>query len=142
MAALFVILVMPDISSEIKFKTSRSGGKGGQNVNKVETRVEGFWNVTNSILVTEEEKARIVQKLGNKISSEGNLQVASQAERSQRANKELVIAKLNLLLQNALRIPKKRKATKPSKASVKNRLEKKKQISQVKLQRRKPGAND
>lgn len=121
-----------DISSEITFKTARSGGKGGQNVNKVETMVEGYWNITASTLVDEDQKRLLSEKLAAKINADGLLLVKSQEERTQLGNKQLVIKKMNALVTKSLIVPKKRKPTKISKAAKEKRLNSKKKKGEVK----------
>src|SRR5580765_537240 len=124
--------MMIDVLKEIEFKTARSGGKGGQNVNKVETMVEGWFHVPSSNILKDDEKTIIFEKLSNKITDSGYLLVKSRTERSQLRNKEEVIAKIHLLINNALIKRKKRKPTKPTKASKAMRIKIKKEKGIIK----------
>ncbi|WP_163716421.1 alternative ribosome rescue aminoacyl-tRNA hydrolase ArfB [Mangrovibacterium lignilyticum] len=117
---------IPDLSSEFVFQTSRSSGPGGQNVNKVNSRVELRFDVINSALLHEEQKAIICRKLASRLTTEGVLLLASQENRSQLRNKELVIARFYELLAHALKPQKNRRATRPTKGSVERRIQSKK----------------
>lgn len=127
---------MRDFAKELTYKTSRSSGAGGQNVNKVETAVAALWKVRDSAFFSGEEKVLIKTKLANRINSEGILQVNASEARTQLQNRKIATEKI-LALVNAAIIPKKpRKKTQPSKAQIEKRLSAKKKISDKKESRR------
>ncbi len=130
-----------DLQKEVSYKTSRSGGKGGQNVNKVSSKVELLFNFDQSALFTEEEKQLLWSKLQSRLNKDSNLQVVCEEERSQYLNKEKAIEKLILILTRALQQPKIRKAVKPTKAMIAARLAKKK-IQSAKKDNRKKNFDD
>ncbi len=131
-----------DITKEIIFRTARSGGKGGQNVNKVETMVEGYFSIRGSSLLTEDEKNTLEKKLASKINSEGFLKVRSQVHRTQLANKAEVVRKMLQLFEKGLKKEKRRLATKPSAGSKEKRIGHKKKQGQIKEGRRKVKESD
>lgn len=125
-----------DLQKEIIYKTSRSGGKGGQNVNKVSSKVELLFSIDNSLLFSDEEKALLNQKIHARLNKDGLLQIICDEERSQYLNKEKAVERLTLLLAKALQKPKIRKPTKMSKAAKTARLDSKK-INSAKKESRK-----
>ena len=127
---------MKNFQHEFSYKTSRSSGSGGQNVNKVETSVTVIWKVEDSTVFTESEKERILLKLKNKINAEGILQTTVSESRTQLQNKKIATEKIQELVNKSLIVPKKRIATKPSRAKVEKRLESKKKLSEKKENRK------
>ena len=133
---------MIDLTKEISFQTTRSGGKGGQNVNKVETAVIGSLHIETSEVLTTDQKKILLEKLSNRITGEGFLQVKAQEHRNQLANKEEVIEKINKLVSAALIKKKARIATKVSKAAKERRIGSKKRQADIKSGRKKFNPGD
>ncbi|MCX2482698.1 aminoacyl-tRNA hydrolase [Pedobacter sp. MR2016-24] len=131
-----------EIVKNVLFKTSRSGGKGGQNVNKVSSKVELIINIAAADFLTEEEKTLLGVRLANRLDQEGNLHIVSQEDRSQLNNKEKAIEKLIALLKLSLHVDKKRKPTKTPYSVIMKRKSDKKSIAVKKESRRKPGMHD
>ena len=128
--------VNPKIETEFRFQTSRSSGKGGQHVNKVETRVEVFFDVENSEFLTDSQKSRIGNKLKNRVNSKGELHLANDDARTQLTNKKRVLKKIFSLIEKALYVKPERKKTKPSKRQKEKRLKEKKINSEKKTMRK------
>ena len=122
--------------AELTYRATRSGGPGGQHVNTSSTRVELAWDVGASPSVSDEERARIREKLSNRISGEGLLLLAASEHRSQNRNKEAVTERFVELVRQALVVQAKRKKTRPSRAAREARLHAKKHRSEVKRSRR------
>lgn len=133
---------MIDLTKEISFQTTRSGGKGGQNVNKVETAVIGSLHIETSQILTSDQKKILLEKISNRITGDGFLQVKAQSYRTQLANKEQVIEKINKLVSAALIKKKARIATKVSKAAKEQRIESKKRQADIKSGRKKFNPGD
>jgi ribosome-associated protein len=123
--------------SEYSLKAVRSGGAGGQHVNKVSSRIELYWDFRNSAVLTDDQKNRIAEKMQSRISDDGLLRVTEDSSRSQHGNREAVIKKLHKLILAALKVNKKRVPTKISAAAKRKRVESKKKRAEVKSLRRK-----
>jgi ribosome-associated protein len=122
---------------ELEFSASRSSGPGGQNVNKVNSKITLRWDVVHSQLLLPDQKEKVLQKLSHQLTKEGILMLTSQEKRSQLENKQEAVFKLNKLLISAFTIRKPRKKTKPSKSSKNARIKEKKQHSEKKQWRQK-----
>jgi ribosome-associated protein len=140
--ALKMNFTKADLQKEVSYKTSRSGGKGGQNVNKVSTKVELLFNVKASLLFNDNDKALILEKMQNRLNKDGHLQVISEEERTQLLNKERAVNKLIALLREALHRPKVRRPTKVSYGAKVKRLDEKRMQSVKKQIRRGNGSED
>ena len=127
---------MKDFSKELTYKTSRSSGAGGQNVNKVETAVTVTWKVSDSEFFNERQKDLVSEKLKNRINLEGFLFLTVSESRTQLQNKKIATEKILELVDKSLIIPKFRAKTKPTRSSVERRIEQKKQHSSKKENRR------
>jgi len=133
------IVISPKLTipaSELGLAFARSGGSGGQNVNKVSSKVELRWNLTASTAVAEEDRTWLLEKLGNRLTSDGTLIVVSQLTRDQVKNRDDAASKLALIVRTALERPKTRRPTRPTKSSKRRRVEGKKHRSEIKANRR------
>src|SRR2546425_1417023 len=128
--------------AELEYRASRSGGPGGQHVNTSSTRVEVWWDVAGSSALTEDQRARLLARLATRLDSAGRLRLVSSGSRSQLRNREDVTERLRDLVAAALRVPKSRKRTRPSRAAKAARLEAKRRRSAVKRERRPPGKDE
>lgn len=134
--------MQPDFAHEIQYQFSRSGGKGGQKVNKVETAVTGFWSVANSAVLSDAQRQLLLQKLAHRLTAEQVLHVKAQTHRTQLSNKAEVLRKMQELVAKALTPKKARIASKPSKAAKEKRIAGKKQRSDIKKSRGKVSFTD
>jgi ribosome-associated protein len=122
--------------SELDVRVSRSSGAGGQHVNKTSSRVEIFWSVHGSRALNDDQRARLIERLASRLTTDGSIRVVASDNRSQSRNRDLAEQRLADLVRRALVIPKKRRATMPTKASKEARLEGKKRRSHKKADRR------
>lgn len=124
-------------TSELQLRFSRSSGPGGQKVNKTATRVELYFDVANSPSLTNEQRARLLDNLQDQLEADGTLRLAASGYASQWRNRQAAIERLREVLARGLRVPKRRIATRPTRASVERRLDRKRQRAETKRRRRK-----
>ena len=125
-------------ASEIRLAYARSGGPGGQHVNKTSSKVQLFWNLRDSAAPSDVDRAWLAQRLGTRLTAEGEVVVAAETSRSQSRNVDLAVEKLVALLRDALARPKKRRKTRPTRASRERRIQDKKRRGETKRMRRRP----
>ena len=128
--------------AELEYRASRSGGPGGQHVNTSSTRIEVWWDVARSTSLSEEQRALLLGRLASRLDTSGRLRIVSGGSRSQLRNREDVTARLGTIVANALKVVKKRKPTRPSKAAKAARLEGKRRRGSIKRDRRRPPTDD
>lgn len=128
--------------AELEYRASRSGGPGGQHVNTSSTRIEVWWDVVRSPSLSEDQRALLLERLASRLDSAGRLRLVSGTSRSQLRNREDVTSRLRGVVADALKVRKKRKATRPSKAAKAARLEAKRRRSSIKRERRRPPGHD
>jgi len=130
--------MISDLLKELNFKAIKSSGPGGQHVNKTASKIELSFDVLNSKVLTEEQKQLLLKNVSSRLTKENVLILFCDESRSQHKNKDIVLKRFLQLIEKGLTIPKKRKPTTPTKASVKKRLKSKKNISLKKLSRKRP----
>lgn len=133
-------LVIP--GSELSVSVARAGGPGGQHVNKLSTKVMLRWSVRDSAVLSDGQRARLLEKLATRLTKEGQLVVAADGDRSQLSNREVARVRLAELVREGLHVPKKRRATKPTRGSQRRRLEAKRQRKDTKRGRGRPSMDD
>jgi ribosome-associated protein len=139
------LTIAPDLRlplAELDYRASRSGGPGGQHVNTSSTRVEIWWDVASSPSLSDEQRARLLVRLASRLDTSGRLRLVSSGSRSQLRNREDATARLREVVAEALRVPKRRRPTRPTKAAKAARLEAKRRRSSIKRERRRPDPRD
>jgi ribosome-associated protein len=128
--------------TELTAKATRSGGPGGQHVNTSSTRIELVWNIDRTSALDDDTRARVRARLGSRVDAEGNVRIVASESRSQRRNRDEAEARLAALVRRALAVPRARRATRPTAASVAQRLDEKRRRSRLKAERRRHPKDD